>query len=96
MEGWAVVSDQPLHFHTQLGEICVGLAQEALCTVFSLVRAHGCKGYAGVIVDGDEQILPSVALCTPAVVAGDSVADACEASELLTSMCSRSPGASRT
>jgi hypothetical protein len=59
-----------------------------------LVGMHGGEGDTCMVVDGHEQHLPACTIDQVTPVAGHAITGPDDASELLVSICSMSPGAS--
>jgi len=70
-----------------------GICQEAGGRGCFFIRIKRCEGNTGVIVDGDVEEFPSGTTGFVQRIACDAMARLDDTSELLMSMCSRSPGA---
>src|SRR5436190_23185869 len=78
-----VVGEEVANPHAQRLEIGDGVAQELGGAVFALIGIHVGESDAGMIIDGHEQKLPASPLHGVASIAGDAMAHALDASQLL-------------
>ena len=81
--GKGVVGHDALDAYAAAGEPTDGTVEEAGASLAALVGQDLGVGEARAVVDGDVQVLPAEASLAAGAIAGDAVADAVDAAELL-------------
>ena len=81
--GKGIVGHDALDAYAAAGEPTDGTVEEAGASLAALVGQDLGVGEARAVVDGDVQVLPAEASLAAGAIAGDAVADAVDAAELL-------------
>ena len=92
----AVVAHEPLSFDAERSEVSQSAFEEEDRTVLAFIGHDLSKGEAGGVVDADMDELPARAADLIAPIMSDAVTGAHDASQLLISKWSSSPGSWRS